>query len=215
MHRVIQLLNQQLRDQVDSEYAQKLQEAIWTLQKARTIHISMPDGVICPACSKPHTTLLYLYPEPWGIDNIIGYFVCPVTGNQMNMAADVFPLLKIISMQKIADIVLFFFQEEEKEKNNYGKIAPAIVNAVWSDTTLNVTIIPDGGSDTIKKSSLLRAETIQEAYAGNRWASKEQAEAWGIKLDDTHFDMKTLLPAVNESNEQASESAGEDKVAED
>lgn len=57
-------------------------------------------------------------------------------------------------------IVFYQLTEEDKEKlrlgnNNVSDELPAIVTAVWSETTINVKVIVDGESGSIWKTSIL------------------------------------------------------------
>jgi hypothetical protein len=82
---------------------------------------------------------------------------------------------------KAAQIVIYFLLSSEKSLNNQSQIVPAIVNRVWSEQTLNLTLLPDGGLP-LSRTSAHRATNADDAISGGKWATVEEVEAWGIDL---------------------------------
>lgn len=98
----------------------------------------------------------------------------------------------------VGEHVIFFFPVgEANEINNCSQIAPAIVNRVWSDTTVNLTVFRDCHSPA-SKTSVLRATSVKDALTGNKWATAIECAAWGIDLSDGYQKLESLVPNANE-----------------
>ncbi len=160
----------------------------------------------CSSCGLIHIGLQFFeLRKPEWIRGYLceGFSLCPVdsqtifftiTNNQM----------------KVSDLIIFFFPESEKEYNNHSQIAPAIVNRTWSEDTINLSVLTDGGAIS-SKSSCRRATCLKEAKEGNRWATVEQAESMGIDLSDPYY--KFPEEVVEDVKKEAPESAAEDLPA--
>jgi hypothetical protein len=95
-------------------------------------------------------------------------------------------------------LIYFLFTEAEKGNNNQSRLAPAvIVGRPWSDHCVNVLILCDGPASQTR-SSVQRATSIEDFSNGNKWATKEQCEAWGIDLSDSYQDIQTLIPSTRD-----------------
>lgn len=95
-------------------------------------------------------------------------------------------------------IIYFCFHEMEKGNNNQSKLAPAIiVGRPWSETTVNILICADGPAAQTR-SSVLRATSLADFANGNKWATKEQCEEWGIDLSDAYQDFEAQIPTTRD-----------------
>jgi hypothetical protein len=100
---------------------------------------------------------------------------------------------------KTGDLLIFFFAKEDANiLNNYQQHAPAIILTAWKNSpedqyipVMNLSVLTNSGVQV--KTSVQRAETLEEAAAGNRWATREQCELWAINLDCGYNDLDKLL----------------------
>lgn len=78
----------------------------------------------------------------------------------------------MVNTPEVGDIVMYVVSDSDtpEVRNNNAKILPAVVVRVWSDTCVNLKIIPDGDGGNVWKTS------VQKGHEPGEWFYRDSEE---------------------------------------
>lgn len=95
----------------------------------------------------------------------------------------------------IGTSIIFFFQEVDRSKYNFSKIAVATVTRPWSGGLVNCTIFPDNNAP-YPETSVFHGSSLQDLQNGRCWIYAEECQMYGIDISNPHIEVQEIINAL-------------------